>query len=533
MTDLERFLRLATWSLWGAQKRTVRMELESHIAHKTWKYQMLGFSESEALQKALIDLGQPHVISAGMTGVYTMPTLFRNTILVGLLLSLGLATLQSSAQVDATNRLPIAPCLESTNSVVRSGEDSFLCDHPYTFFLSLEQLKTDLEPKGVKFENTDPKNLYLNFPQGKPVSVTRSDYSYEFDNKKFELSKEFVEASYFLTDDLPKSELPVTLSGWDKIVVGVGKTQFDISFLPLKPDPKIQYSPPLAPQPEILYGNIILESISGIFNEIKMPYYVIGTDERKVESVTFRVMDKKYRNQIQFNVDPNRIYVLIRAGTDSRLTISSRILHLDTNNFNAIGLQKKLEFVDSWDKLIPMKLDASNPQRSGTAILARVNTTLNDKSKILEIVNPNQIQTIGEPERLIANDTTQTDFCKDKGGANTSMAGRWSGEFQSMSPGKSFVGKLDLEVQPNGVFEGELERPNPVLAKGISLGAFCKNNQFAESYEMWFHDSFTTRVPLNTGSIKQISPTLIEGSSIERDRKDKIVGQRYFRLRKQ
>ncbi len=119
MTDLERFLRLATWSLWGAQKRTVRMELESHIAHKTWKYQTQGFSQTEALQKALVDLGQPHVISAGMTGVYTMPTLFRNTVLVGLLLSLGITTFQSSAQVEGTSRTPIKPCLESTSATVK------------------------------------------------------------------------------------------------------------------------------------------------------------------------------------------------------------------------------------------------------------------------------------------------------------------------------------------------------------------------------------------------------------------------------
>ncbi len=51
MTERERYLKLATWSLSGQQKKIVRMELEAHIEHKVWKYQMRGYDQTQALEK--------------------------------------------------------------------------------------------------------------------------------------------------------------------------------------------------------------------------------------------------------------------------------------------------------------------------------------------------------------------------------------------------------------------------------------------------------------------------------------------------
>jgi hypothetical protein len=519
MTDLERFLQLATWSLWGAQKRTVRLELESHIAHKTWKYQTRGFSETEALQKALVDLGQPHVISAGMTGVYTMPTLFRNTVLVSLLLSLGITTFQSSAQVAGTSRTPIQPCLKSTSETVKFQKYDINCEDTSKFFLSLEQLKTDLEPKGVKFqENTEEfTNGYekgtpiLTFPKGKPVYITQGG-GLGFGKTNFDYSKKFVMADTFLTYNLPQSGLPVTLSGWEKPVVGVGEIQFDISF------------PQKKPKPQYLYGSIVFESITNLFNKQGTGFGITHDDDYVWYFFSFQ---KIYRNLIQFNANPNRVYVLIRMEKDNLLSIYSRVLHLDTDNFNVTSQLKNLEFVDSWNKLKPMTLDSTNPQRSGTVILARINTKMNDRKQILEIVNPNEIRVLGNAERLIARDTTQGSFCKDKGGANTAMAGHWIGEFQSVTPkGQHLTGVSNSRVQPNGVYEGLLQS-HSADSKGVTIGAFCKNNQFTGSYEFPQYSVQTV-----IGSIKQITPTLIEGSSIERDENNKIFSRSYFRLRK-
>ena len=111
MDNVERYLRLATWGLWGEHKRTVRMELASHIHHKANQYEALGYTPSAAITRALSDLGPPHVVSAGMNGVYTMPNILRNTLLCAVLATLGIGNLTSSvAQVVATSRVPIEDC---------------------------------------------------------------------------------------------------------------------------------------------------------------------------------------------------------------------------------------------------------------------------------------------------------------------------------------------------------------------------------------------------------------------------------------
>jgi hypothetical protein len=525
MTDLERFLQLATWSLWGAQKRTVRLELESHIAHKTWKYQTRGFSETEALQKALVDLGQPHVISAGMTGVYTMPTLFRNTVLVGLLLSLGITTFQSSAQVAGTNRVPIQPCLDSTKTIVQIEKNKIDCgDTSYSeFFLSISDLKADLIPKGVEFREeetlyADGSKQYvpaISFPEGRIIRLIQGG-SRGYGDLQFEYSKEFVNADVFLVENLPQSELPVTLLGWDKPVVSVGKTQFNISY------------PSKSPRPHSLYGSIVNRILFKIFEKQK---YGVGITSSDAFSRRFSPSEGIYQNHIQVVAETDHAYALVvLENFDKFTTIDSRVLRIDDNGFDMTGQLKNVKFVDSWDKLKPTALGGINPQRSGTAILARVNTVLNDPKQILEIINPNEIRVSGSAERVIAKATTQSSFCKDKGGANTTLSGRWIGELQSSDlKGQKVTGKLNNKVQPNGVYEGLFES-RQAKSSGMTLGAFCNNNQFTGSLE---YESPRFAVNTSTGSIKQISPTLIEGSSIERDEANNIISRTYFRLRKQ
>jgi hypothetical protein len=530
MTDLERFLRLATWSLWGAQKRTVRLELESHIAHKTWKYQVRGFSETEALQKALIDLGQPHVISAGMTGVYTMPTLFRNTVLVGLLLSLGITTFQSSAQVSGTNRIPIQPCLESTNITTQVKEQKIQCEDQTNtdFFLNIADLKTDLIAKGVEFEQeertyADGKKEYvpkLTFPGGKPITLIQGG-SRGYGNSRFEYSKEFINADVFLIENLPASGLPVTLSGWDKPVVRVGETQFDISF-----SSKMS-------KPESLYGSIVFRIMfKWIIDKLgKKQNYSYGVSLLEGFDTRFFPSEGIYQKRFRTEANPDQAYAVLYLEKGSNFTsLQSRVFHMGNNKFALTDQLKNLEFVDSWDKLKPIALGGINPQRSGTAILARVNTVLNDPKQILEIVNPNEIRVLGIAERVIAKATTQSSFCKDKGGANTTLSGRWIGELQSFDvKGQKVTGKLNNKIQPNGVYEGWFES-RQAKSSGMTLGAFCNDNQFTGSLE---YEAPRFAVNTSTGSIKQISSTLIEGSSIERDEANNIISRTYFRLRKQ
>ena len=81
MTELEKFLRQASRGLWGRERQIVRRELESHVRHRANRYEISGSSESEAIKLAIADLGEAREISAGMKGVYSVPTTVRAGVL--------------------------------------------------------------------------------------------------------------------------------------------------------------------------------------------------------------------------------------------------------------------------------------------------------------------------------------------------------------------------------------------------------------------------------------------------------------------
>ena len=177
MTERERYLKLATWSLWGQQKKIVRMELEAHIEHKVWKYQMRGYDQTQALEKTLADLGQPHVISAGMTGVYTMPNLIRKAGLMILLSSLGITALNAGAQVSSTSTLPIIQCLSSSAKEVTVFGLKLQCETGL-LWIHKPSLKTTLEPLGVQVTtNKDWSKFQLLFPNSStPIEFRFNDF---------------------------------------------------------------------------------------------------------------------------------------------------------------------------------------------------------------------------------------------------------------------------------------------------------------------------------------------------------------------
>jgi hypothetical protein len=238
MTDLERYLCLATWGLWGERKKTVRLELESHIRHKAWKYQVLGLDEAQAIARALTDLGQPQVVSAGMNQVYTMPNLLRNAFLSALLCSIGFSTLNSSAQVVGTSQIPIKECEGGAESFTLVQGITYSCTD-YTFWLSLPSLRATLELKGVKFSRLpgNPKTVRLRFP-GATSDITlsisqKSLYKIDLQNtvKTFATNPDFIPIQNFI-EALKQSSLPVRVSGWNNPRISVGDTTFTLDALP-------------------------------------------------------------------------------------------------------------------------------------------------------------------------------------------------------------------------------------------------------------------------------------------------------------
>jgi hypothetical protein len=234
MTDLERYLRLATWGLWGEQKRVVRMELEAHVRLKAWKYEMQGLNQDAAITRALNDLGAPSAISAGMSEVYTMPYVFRNSLLAAILMTLGVGNLTAGvAQVVGTTRVPIEACA-AKQETFQAGNQPWPCEQPQ-LWLSLSSLKSTLEAKGVQIGQTKSDlstsgMISMLFPGASSSINFHPEQSVAYTTEKgegqaFKIGPDFISLGDLMSA-LFTAPLPVTVSGWDNAEIRVGETTF-------------------------------------------------------------------------------------------------------------------------------------------------------------------------------------------------------------------------------------------------------------------------------------------------------------------
>jgi biotin synthase-related radical SAM superfamily protein len=72
---IEGYLKKSTRGLWGRKCAEVREELSVHIEGRVNAHLIAGLSESEAVEKTLVELGRPANVSNGMARVYTLPTM--------------------------------------------------------------------------------------------------------------------------------------------------------------------------------------------------------------------------------------------------------------------------------------------------------------------------------------------------------------------------------------------------------------------------------------------------------------------------
>jgi hypothetical protein len=236
---LQRYLRLATWGLWGRQKREVRQELEGNIREMVLEQQLSGLTPHESLEQALRAFGKPELVNAGMIRVYTMPILMRNTLLAATFIALSIGTINSStAQVLTSDRAPLEPCLNPTKTEFKVGENTYSCSNWVN--INVASLKAVLEPLGVTFTSplggpTINPTLYATFPGGREIVMVRSEEIYyssdsDYNPENFEpvkLLPGFLDVHRFF-EALSTSGLPVTLEGWDKALIRVGKVSFTL-----------------------------------------------------------------------------------------------------------------------------------------------------------------------------------------------------------------------------------------------------------------------------------------------------------------
>ena len=230
---LERYLRLATWGLWGRKKLEVRRELEGNIQELALEFQMAGCPREEAISRALEEFGPPEKVSQGMNKIYTLPRLLRNSVLMTALASVTIGVLNSSAaQITNTTRFPIPECQNSQQAQVKIGAEVVWCEGGLWFFVP--SLRALLEPQNVKFEEYISKPngerrlavrfpgatsmMLLDLPGGNtPTFQTGQGQPLQFDWN-------YVDAYSFIRN-VTTVGVPVTFTGWRTTKLVIGTTE--------------------------------------------------------------------------------------------------------------------------------------------------------------------------------------------------------------------------------------------------------------------------------------------------------------------
>ena len=177
--EAERYLRQATRGLWGRRRREVREELAAHLAERVTAYRIGGLSECDATEKALVELGSPRAVSAGMARLYTLPTVATSgAVLAAVCVTLAAVLPKGFAQPEVLGSFywPSAECEAAlrTDSVLaafnacRELDNSVWLD-PQAFIPALEA-----QGVGVRRETATRRDagvLTLEFPGATPIGV--------------------------------------------------------------------------------------------------------------------------------------------------------------------------------------------------------------------------------------------------------------------------------------------------------------------------------------------------------------------------
>ena len=228
--QVERYLKRATRGLWGKKRAEVREELEAHLRDRVLAHRIAGMREDDAVEKTLLELGNPHTVSRGMISLYTMPTLVGSGLIaavMAVMITAVVTTTTLAQQIPVTFRVPTVPCL-----AVEAGAVPKECVTPLPW-VHLPSLREHLAPLGVEITH-GPVRVELLFPGGKHVSLSLLDNVVgQRDEQGIpvpaeEVSHEYIDLWRLLTIVGEKSGLPIRIEGWINPRVHVGDTSFGV-----------------------------------------------------------------------------------------------------------------------------------------------------------------------------------------------------------------------------------------------------------------------------------------------------------------
>ncbi len=240
MTNLEQYLRNATRGTYGKTRALIKNELEANIRLRGKELEHHGINEIQGIARALEELGAPNLVNAGMTGVYTMKTFKKAAIPLSITAALLAAALPFGlAQVQVV--MPNFGIWLNYSNTERAP------------FLSLNDLKTDLEKQGVTVKDSmqtfDQSEVpeFENIKLPNPKSVRTLSFQLNGSNQALEikalpglsvqksgLTPQFIEnenvyvAYYYLLEKLKTTHLPITIEGWKNSQLQIGQVKLNL-----------------------------------------------------------------------------------------------------------------------------------------------------------------------------------------------------------------------------------------------------------------------------------------------------------------
>jgi hypothetical protein len=361
---IETYLQKTTRGLWGNKRREVKEELSTHIEGRVNAHLIAGLNETDAVEKALSELGQPKIVSTGMARLYTFPVVAGSSLLLAILIMFSIILLpNTNAQLLETSSVfPSQQCLQDAQSNN--------CE-PREIWLSLEELVTTLTSQGVEVIQ-EKHSVKLLFPGSKtPINVDgRSSLTFYESEAEDQIAKPelqpvlgYITFWEFINEFLATPYAPeVKITGWEDITLSIGSAKI-----------QLQLDETLS---ERLYMDYLIQTQNDLFNYSSLE----STSTWSTRDTTSTGYHFTLRSPAQ------GIYGIIKLERvqdhhyDFTISVSPATEQGNLIFYGAIGNPR---FIDSFH-LDPI------PEKQ-TALLLRLTGVIKDGKVGYEIISPDQI----------------------------------------------------------------------------------------------------------------------------------------------
>ena len=220
-TPVEAYLRRATRGLWGKKRLEVREELAAHLEARVLSYQIAGLRETDAVKKALAELGKPQEVSLEMAKLYTFPKVAGSGLIFAALCVLTLAMWPHTVAqgVKSIFYLPTKECVRALEPGSKVSISQACDTTTNDVWLERQELVRTLRNQGVEVANA--KTLNLTLPGGQSVRVQAGRPG----NPKYNIKPAdtaYVSLWQFMSAFTEQTRLDLSVTGWDNPQVQLG-----------------------------------------------------------------------------------------------------------------------------------------------------------------------------------------------------------------------------------------------------------------------------------------------------------------------